>query len=280
MGIMDKLLNPLGDKKPGKYQDISKDSQRIPSAPPSELLLYSRDLAGVQIQKNMNLLNDCRWVRQEYTYPAFDNMNFIYKNRIFSVVIDILDGEGKSYLPEEIAKRQIYAGQKFNLIPCKFPVVVADLHEEEIKSAVPKTGGWNLFNTATGEPVIPEQLATTDKIEVSSWELHHYGIKFVMKYLQSKNMKIASFQDAPDIHPQVWFLDNDGNKCWVVIRTELSEDKEVKKPKQMKEIIRRCFKNDGFFAGIAVSPVEGKKLYRGENMRIIFTSFEKVHSTL
>ena len=91
MGIMDKFLNPLGDKKPGAYQDISKDSQRVASAPPSELLLYCRDLAGVQIQRNMNLLNDCRWVRQEYTYPAFDSMNFVYKNQIFSVVIDILD---------------------------------------------------------------------------------------------------------------------------------------------------------------------------------------------
>lgn len=280
MDLFKKILDPFQGQKSGEYKDISKDSQKVASAPPSELLLYARDIAGNQIQKNMNLLNQCRWIRNEHTYPAFDNMNFVYKNRIFSVVIDIQDAEGNSYLPEEYVKRQLHAGECYNLIPCKFPVIVPDLDEPEIKSVIPKTGGWNLFHTATEDPVFPEQLATMENVVMSEWELHHYGIRFAIKYLKSKNVRVLGFQDTLEVDPQIWFEDPTGRKCWAVIRTEITKGKDVKKPKKIKEIIRRCFKNDGYFAGVCVSPVGNSVLYRGGKMNMTFTRFEKIHSTI
>ena len=279
MDFLNKLLNPFKNND-RQYKDLSKDSKQVIPNPPSELLLYCRDIAGEQIQKHMVILNDCKWIRAEYTYPAFDSMNFIYKNKIFSVVIDIQDKNEKSYLPEEYKKRQLYASKNYNLIPCKFPVIVPDPHNPEVDKIKPKSNGWNLYNTETNEEIIPEHLATVEKIEMSEWEMHNFGIKFVIKYLLSQNIKIHSFQDTLEVDPQIWFEDKNGNKCWLIVRCEKLAEKEVKKPPKLNEIIRRCFKHEGYFAGINLCPVNDKNLYRGENIKIEFNGIEKIHSII
>ena len=280
MDLFKKILDPFQGQKSGEYKDISKESQRVASAPPSDLLLYARDIAGNQIQKNMEMLNHCRWIRFEHTYPAFDNMCFVYRNKVFSVVIDIQDEEGKSYLPEEYIKRQLRAAECYNLIPCKFPVVASDMNEPEIETVVSKTGGWNLFRTDTEEAVFPGQLATMEEVLMSDWELHHYGIRFVIKYLKSKSMKSLNFQDTLEVDPQVWFEDDMGRRCWAVVRTQISNGKDIKKPKKIDEIIRRCFKHDGYFIGVGVTPVGSDVIYRGGKMNMTFVRFEKIHSVM
>lgn len=284
MKFLNKILNPLKGKRSGKYQDISKDSKQVPPDVPSKLLLFSRDIAGTQIQKNMAILNDCRWIRAEYTYPAFDSMNFIYKNKVFSVIIDIQDEEGTSYLPDIYLQRQLYAAKEHNLIPCKFVVVINDAQEPDLEKVRAKSGGWNLYHSQTGEEIIPEHLATTEKTEMSEWELRNFTIRVVMKILTSQKMKIHSFQDTLEVDPQIWFETPEGKKCWILVRHAKYPEKEVKKPEKLKEIIRRCFKHDGFFAGIMLTPAneneKDKKLYRGGNVRIDFDGIEKIHSTL
>ncbi len=89
MDFIKNLFNPLNKNKKREYKDLSKDSKQVVTPQPSDLLIYARNIAGVQIQKHMQLLNDCKWIRAEYTYPAFDSMNFIYKNKVFSIIIDI-----------------------------------------------------------------------------------------------------------------------------------------------------------------------------------------------
>lgn len=287
MDILRKLLNPFGkDNKKGKreYKDLSKDSKQVVPRPPSELLLYARDIAGLQIQKHMLILNNCRWLRAEYTYPAFDSMNFIYKNKIFSVIIDIQDMEGNSYLPDEFIKRQMFAAKYNNLIPCKFPVVVDNPHNPDIKTARALREGWNLYHTETGEFIIPEHIATTEKILMSEWEIRNFSIVFVRKYLQAKQLKVLSFQDTLEVDPQIWFEDADGKKCWIVVRCAKFPQKEAEMPEKLNEIIRRCFTFDGYFAGIVLNPVNkedgDKELYRNGNVNIEFKGMEKIHSTM
>ncbi|MCM1265898.1 MAG: hypothetical protein NC200_06835 [Candidatus Gastranaerophilales bacterium] len=286
MDILRRLLNPLGKEKGGKreYKDLSKDSQQVAARPPSELLLFSRDLAGTQIQKHMLILNNCRWIRAEYTYPAFDSMNFMYKNKIFSIIIDIQDYDGNSYLPEEYIKRQLYAAKKNNLIPCKFPVVVDNPHEPDLSTVKALHEGWNLEHTQTNELIFPEQIATTEKIPMSEWEMRNFAIVFVRKYLAAKQLKVLSFQDTLEVDPQIWFEDANSEKCWIVVRCSKYPDTEVPKPEKLKEIIRRCFAHDGYFASIVLTPAnreEGdKELYRGGNVHIEFKGFEKIHTKM
>jgi len=281
MDFLNKLLNPFGKNKNRKYQDLSKDSKKVAARPPSELLLCARDVAGMQIQKHMSILNDCRWIRAEYVYPAFDSMNFIYKNKIFSVIIDIQDKDENSYLPDTYIKRQLLASKEYNLIPCKFPVTIDNPLNPDIKTLKSLNQGWNLYNTKTDEAVIPEHLATTENIKMSDWEIRNFAIIFVRKYLEANHCKVLSYQDTLEVDPQIWFEDMNGKKCWIVVRCVKSPEKEAAKPEQLNEIIRRCFTTDGFFAGIVLKSVsDDGELYRGGRVEIDFNGLEKIHSVL
>jgi hypothetical protein len=285
MEFLSKLLNPFGkNNEEREYKDLSKESKKVVPRPASELLLYARDIAGLQIQERMLMLNNCRWIRAEHTYPAFDNMNFIHKNKIFSVIIDIQDFDGESYLPEGYINRQLSACRKHNLIPCKFPVVVDNPHNPNIKSARALKAGWNLYNTETNELVIPEHIATTEMTPMSEWELRNFSIMFMRKYLQSQGMNVLSFQDTMEVDPQLWFLDKSGRKCWLVARCEKAPKKKIDKPEKMNEIIRRCFTYDGYFGGIILTPINDDKsdttIYRNGNVTIDFQGVEKVHTTM
>lgn len=281
MNLLNKILNPLKQNKERNYQDLSKDSKQVKSNPPSELLVHARNIAGEQIQSEMLKLENCKWIRAEYTYPAFDSMNFIYNNHIFSVVIDIQDEDGESFLPPEFIKRQLYAAKTYNLIPCKFSVVVPDPENPEIDKAVSKTKGWNLFNTKTNEKIVPTEFPLLENAEMSDWELRNFGIRFILKYFQAKKIKTFSFQDTLEVDPQIWFQDNEGNKCWILLRVGVNVDK-VEKPEKMNEIIRRCFQYNGYFAGISLEPKNKNetKLYRSGDVRIKFDGLEKIHSVM
>ena len=283
MKFIDKIFSPLrGKNNNRKYQDLSKESQRVEFRPPSELLLFSRDIAGEQIQKHMEILNDCRWIRADYTYPSFDDMCFIYTNNVFSVIIDIQDETDKSYLPEEYIRRQLYVCNMNNIIPCKFPVVVPNPTEPDFSLIKQKHNGWNLFHTQTNKEIIPEHISTTEKIKMSEWELRNFAIKYTIKYLQSLKMKVCSYQDTLEVDPQIWFEDSNGKKCWLLVRSEV--DKKVKKPEKLNEIIRRCFKNEGYLASMTFSAVndnpKDKNIYRLGNIQIDFQGIEKIHSVL
>lgn len=279
MDLLNKIFK-IKQKRSKEYQDLSKDSKKVPTHQPSDLLLYARDIAGSNIQKRMTLLNECRWIRAEYTYPAFDNMNFIYKNKIFSVIIEIQDEEGNSYIPEEYVKRQLNASKKYNLIPCKFPVVVDNPHEPDFETVKPKNNGWNLYHTKTNEIITPEHMATTDKIKMSEWEMRNFGIVFVRKYLSAKQLKVLSFQDTLEVDPQIWFEDANGKKCWLLVRCAQKSNNKIPKPNKLNEIIRRCFKNNGYFAGVSLEAIDEKHLYRGGKINIEFEGIEKIHSVL
>lgn len=281
MDFLRKFFNPFKKNKKHTYQDLSKESRQITVRPPSELLLYSRDIAGLQLQKHMNILNNCGWIRSEYVYPAFDNMNFIYKNVVFSILIDIRDKDGKSFLPDIYVKRQLIAAKEYNLIPCKFPITVDNPYNPDMKTAEALCKGWNLFHTSTNELVIPEHLATVEKIKMSEWEKRNFAINFVRKYLFAKKLKVLSYQDTMEVDPQLWFEDENGKKCWVVIRCAIAPEKDIPEPKKLSEIIRRCFTYEGYFTCIVLKPIsEDNILYRGGSVRIDFEGLEKVHSVL
>lgn len=281
MDFLRKLLNPFGKNKKRKFQDLSKESKKVSSNPPSELLLCSRDIAGLQIQQHMNLLNDCRWIRAEYTFPAFDSMNFIYKNKVFSIIIDIQDYSGNSYLPDTYVKRQLLAAKEHNLIPCKFPVVVDNPHNPNLNTAKALNKGWNLYNTETNENIIPEHLATTENIKMSEWEKRNFAVIFVRKYLEAKRLKVLSYQDTMEVDPQMWFEDENNKKCWIVIRCSKFPESEPPKPDNLKEIIRRCFSYDGYYTNIILKSLsDDNELYRNGSVKIDFKGLEKIHSVI
>ena len=278
-----KILKPFENirKKKKEYVDISKESKKVPDTLPSKLLIQAVNLAGNTIQRKMNMLSDCRWVRPQYTYPAFDHINFSYKNAVFSVLVDIQDNSGKSYLPEEYIKRQLYAAKVYNLIPCKFVAITDNVHDYDFASFQVKNDGWNLYNSESGELVVPEEISAEEDIKMSEWEIRSYCIQYVIRYIKSMGYRLQSFQDTLEVDPQIWFENKNGKRAWILLRSVLSSDEEVKKPEKMQEIIKRCFKYDGYFVGVLVEPkLEGQELYRGNEIKISFSCYEKIHTVM
>lgn len=286
MGILKKIFNPFSTKsamesrKQNKFRD-NKNKSKVPTRPPSDLLLYSRDIAGMQIQGVINELEGANWLRAAYTYPSFDDMNFIYKDNVFSVIIDIQDEEGFSYLPEEFIKRQLFAAKKFNLVPCKFPIVVKDPHNPDMNTVRALNKGVNLIHTET-QDIIDLETIKSERTEVSDWEYRHYAIEYVMNYLTQQGMKVLSFQDTLEIDPQFWFEDNNNKQAWMIVRAQKIDKKDTPKPKALKEMIEKCFTKDGYYSLVSftVDDVYKKRLYRGDKFKIALAEFEKVHSTL
>ena len=194
-----------------------------------------------------------------------------------SETLEISEG---AVIPEEYLKRQLNASKKYNLIPCKFPVVVDNPHEPDFETVKPKNNGWNLYHTKTNELITPEHMATTDKIKMSEWEMRNFGIVFVRKYLSAKQLKVLSFQDTLEVDPQIWFEDANGKKCWLLVRCAQKSNNKIPKPNKLNEIIRRCFKNNGYFAGVSLEAIDEKHLYRGGKINIEFEGIEKIHSVL
>lgn len=259
---------------PHKYVDLSTKSKEIDKVPPSELFIKVRDFAGNHIQQKINSLEECNWIKAEMTRPFFDHFNFRYKNKVFSVLIDIRDKDNNSFIPPEFIKRQLGESEKNNLVPCIFPVSVENFDASSVKTI---SSGWNLVHTINHKEIVPENIATDEKVEMSPWEFHNFAIMQMRYMFKMQGIKVISFQDIIGVDPQIWFFDENGKQCWAIIRYGLKPDKEVPKPYDLTEITRRCFKFNGFFASF-VFYTENDKVYRGDKIKINFSGFEQIHT--
>ena len=254
-----------------KYVDLSTKSREIDKVPPSELFIDVMNFSGQFLHEKMNQVENCSWLKSEMTRPSFDHFSIAYKNQVFSILIDIRDDDGNSFLPPEFLKRQLGEAKKNNLIPCLFPVVIENM--DSTTARVIDNNNWNLFDSVSGDVIIPEKLVSDEKIEMSPWELHNFAIMQTRFMLKQQDYKIVSFQNVIGVDPQLWFLDDDGNNSWVVIRyNEINLD-------DLTEITRRCFKFNGYLAKFEfISNNPDKKIYRGDSIGVKFIGFEKVHS--
>ena len=281
MDFIKKILAFWGfGSKQQKYKQIIHRKQKVAPNPPNELFIFAKNIAITQLNQLISPLKECHWIRNENTYPAFDHFNFMYKNKIFSVLIDIQDENGKSYLPNEYIKRQKYAAKVFNLIPCKFPVVTSKPYTFDVSKIKIKNNGWNLFHSKTGKEIILDKLNYNKKEEFSIWELRNYGIKYTIKYLQSKNYKVNSYQDVIGIDPQIWFYDENNKRSWVVVRCLDSKNKNPFKKNELESIINNCYGYNGYYAELTVESPDknNKKLYRGDNIRTVNFDCKQIHS--
>lgn len=207
------------------------------------------------------------WLRTKIISPTFDSMNFSYKNQVFSVLVDLIDASGRSTTSTKAKELQVLVAEQNNLIPCLFKVQLTDMQ--------PATKTWNLFDTRTGEPVIPQWIATDEKIEMSKWELQNWGITIVMDDLEKMGNKILSFTDAPEIFPQLWFEDESGNRCWVVVTTQAGLSGEEQDFSHLSRGKLAEFK--GFTAHVSFIPNDGEdKMYRSHPAMIKYEGIKSI----
>lgn len=277
MNIKNKITNSLNNIKQWLVREQELVSASVPLRVPPELNIFSRDILKLQIDMIMSEDRDFHWLQTDYILNSYGDMVFMYKNNIFSILIDIQDETGLSYLDMSTVGRQLRASKKYNFIPCRFPVVAKDPYNSDISQLRAKNNGLNLINTLTNEEIIQSDIVKK-QATMSDWELQAFAVRYMLKLLQTKNCQISSYSDIPEINPSIWFEDNNGNNCWLIIRCAKYSDNKIKK-QNLKSFIKKGYRFNGYFATFVVTPeTSKKKINRGDNVNIRLTMFKQVHT--
>lgn len=202
-------------------------SYEIPPKSTDEKFLKAREIAGQRICDLMRTENghlpeneDYRWIRGDLTWPSFDHFNFAYGNQIFSVLVDIVKNDMSSLNPREV-ENCVSSSEKYNLVPCRFRV--------DADSMKPLSAGWNITHLVSDVEIIPEALITKDKVPMSEWELHNFGIQIYRDtYIKLRGWTLLSYCDVVGIDPQMWIETEKGERCWVIIRCDLNTEDSQK----------------------------------------------------
>jgi hypothetical protein len=192
-------------------------SYQIDSNEPSELILRARNAAGCALQEQFSKhggkipeQRDFKWIKAELTWPSFDHLTFAYGNQVFLVLVELVDGSRSLLAPEE-SDRCLNACYENNLVPCAFPV--------DARMLQPTSAGWNLVHLADRRSLDPVALAGDHRIEMSEWEVRNFCIQVVRGHIEEKmGSKVLSCCDVIGIDPQIWFVDQAGNRSWVIVR--------------------------------------------------------------
>ena len=263
---------------------------------PSPKFLQARNVAGCALQEQFKKLSDkveapkdFRWVKTELTWPSFDHLTFAYGNRVFSVLVDAVEG-GRSGISRQAMDRFLGASREHNLVPCVFPV--------KTETMTPASAGWNLFDAVELTPLDPGAFDMTGKIVMSEWELRNFAIQIVRNSItQDGTSEILSFTDALGVDPQVWFQDGSGNRAWVIVRhcPQITGD-EWKQYVGLEKSNPQLAPYDGHFAAVSLASSEpflhdlegniiplserftgNEPLYRGDGFHIKFNGLKRIY---
>ena len=275
-----KLLETSDEDVSEQLEYIETLMYDIDRPEPSRFFVDTRKMVGNWLQQRMNQIKGTRWIKGYLTYPAFEHLSFSYKNQIFCVVVDIIDeNTKKSCLPDKTKNLLIKECEKNNLIPCLYKVLVDNPQNPVYNTLKQYSDGWNLFDARNNEPIIPERSGTDDLVEMSEWELNDFAIQVVGDYIiDNLKLKILSYQNIVGLDPQLWFMDDNQQKHFVIVRYTMYPNKEAQKTNNISSIQTKCKEYDGFFASVAFcSKGENPSvLYRGQESYISFTGLEKL----
>ena len=247
---------------------------------PSGYFLTARQIAGMQLQEQFGRFNQTaslahlpafRWIKAELTYPSFDHLSFAHKNSIFSVVIDIRQGE-ESSLSEQQMGNLMDASQAHQLIPCVFTI---DFDNELL---LPRSTGWNLVHAQTGEAIDPLVMAEDGPVVMSAWELSNFAIQVVRDYVEKLGNEVLSFCDLPEVNPQIWFRDSNGKECWLIVQNTVSDEPLDSSEWRGFEKSNGSLKpHDGYYAAVRIRSM-GPEVCRGAGMLVDFRGIEKIYA--
>ena len=219
---------------------------------------------------------DYEWIKKEYTFPSYENLLFRYKNTVFSVLIDLQDITGKSYLQDDLKQLQYKASLDFNTIPCLFPALFKKENNTiKIKS---KFDGIGLCSAKDYKLITPEKFASDTKIKMSELEIRNIEIKFAIDYLKSKKYSIKAFQDILHTNPQIWFEDENHKMNWLILRSKKSLEKDITPFESITSVKRMYPKSDGYYLELLInSNKTDHNIYRGDTPNIKLIKFEKIY---
>lgn len=272
---------------------------------PSRLEMEARDLAGFQIQDQFYIYNqggkeisydNLIWIRSDFILPSFDSFNFGYKNMVFSVLVELVNTSGRSFLNPNKRDILIKECHQNNLVPCLFKVVVKrkretynereQYHDQRNYQLRPLRMGWNLYDARNNKAINPLSLASDELVKMSEWELNNIAIQIVRSRLIREGYEILSFCDMININPQMWFKNEWGESCWIIVKhINNDEDMDFRKWLGLEEASPELKSYDGFFAPVRFSnltndadkPIFDEDIFRGCPVNVDYRGLQRVY---
>ena len=206
-----------------------------------QMLRKSYGLAGKQLdsyfkERGLNV----NWIQSRLTdSPSFQHMCFAYGKNIYSVIVEIVDAQ-YSYVLDRDIRNQLKECKDNDMIPCTM-VVRSDTSQAVVD-------GNHLIYTDKRTPV--KMTVRQGEVPMSAWEINNFGISIVLQDLKKEGRKIINYCDLLDIEPQIWFEDEKGKQCYIIVKTVSGSSKENLKYKVNHELIMKFIEYDGYFAQV------------------------------
>ena len=136
---------------------------------------------------------------------------------------------------------------------------------------------WNLFDVNGQKLVDPILEATDVTTEMSAWEIHNFAIQVVRQHIEEEGHEVLSFCDHIEVNPQIWFLDEEGNKNWVIVQSSTRQELPSIDPwRGFEQSNEQLLPFNGYFAGVQISS-DKPRLYRGDGMFVDFEGLEQIY---
>ena len=218
-----------------------------------EMHEMSRDFFRCWQAAGMHLNDQVRggiqsWLRAHPYPPFLEHLSFRFKNQLFFVRVE--DVEGKIEGPGN-SRGFIDAANNANGHACILPMK----RNQFADSWAAARSGWGLIDPERRTPVNPPELVTSEKIEMSAWEVHDLAVQVVRDHLKASGFQLMSWQSKPEVNPSIWFIGKSLKPEWVVVRSATFPERKADRPKDWKSIAAGCanLSPRGHFASVAVA---------------------------
>ena len=270
------MTKKLKDTKYFEYMDIFRSDSVADIYPDGskrdcrEILAYpsAHMFATGCITRRLGNNSDFEWNRFHYSASAFDDINFRYKNQVFSILLQFSYNGEELPINKERKKELLKIAKQNNLIPCVFSIDIID--DDNQYKVCRRTDGWNLFNLETGAPIDPITMASDKPTENSHYDLLNKAIRIIEDELEYEGFQVrATFDDPnlPEDYPRVWFVDKNGEVCWVVVKYGTHKYFPTPNVKNIIQYDSIFNENKGYFAPVVFEP-KGNSMYRNTNIPI------------
>jgi hypothetical protein len=221
-----------------------KNLQDIQMHEPSEEFGCAWHAAGhhIQTQSQGSLRS---WLKVDLNPPFLEHLSFRLGNQLFFIRIEDVDGhmQGPGNLQGLLS---ISDG-------CKGHACIMPMRKVGPRW-IPDVPGWGLIDARTGLLLDPPSHITSERIEITDWELHDFAVQVVRGTLQEQGRQLMSWQGNPNVNPSVWFVGDSGPE-WVVVRAVRYPEIEALPPSNMDGIAEHCAAVGklGHFASVSFS---------------------------
>lgn len=200
--------------KPIEIEDSNKYNNYIESVYNLSITLY--EYITKQFENQLGeTLEDFWWLRTAATRPAFHHLCFNCKGYVYSCLIGFLEnneikvlGQDWNNFMRETENNALHAC----IIPIEFKNEDSIRVHAILDAKTLKPTQFNMTNTYTS---------------ISEWEMYCMGVNEVVLYLMNKEYTDIQYCDIPSINPSIWFVDENGQRSYVVVRSvPMGLDKE------------------------------------------------------